>query len=40
MGEQLDNQKKMSDMMEEQRRKAMLQSVPTAQLMDIARGGV
>ena len=40
MGEQLDNQKKMSDMMEEQQRKAMLGSIPTAQLMDIARGGV
>jgi hypothetical protein len=40
MGEELDNQKKMSDMMEEQRIKTMRQSMSTAQLMDIARGGV
>jgi hypothetical protein len=40
MGEQLDNQKKMSDMMEEQQRKAMQQSLSTAQLVSIARGGV
>jgi hypothetical protein len=39
-GDELDNQKKMSDMMEEQRIKTMRQSMSTAQLMDIARGGV
>ena len=39
MGEQLDNQKKMSDMMEEQQRKAQLSMMSPVDLMRIANGG-
>ena len=39
MGEQLDNQKKMSDMMDEQQRKAQLSMMSPVDLMRIANGG-
>ena len=39
MGEQLDNQKKMSDMIDEQQRKAQLSMMSPVDLMRIANGG-
>ena len=39
MGEQLDNQRKMSDMMDEQQRKAQLSMMSPVDLMRIANGG-
>ena len=39
MGEQLDNQKKMADMMDEQRRKAQLSMLSPMDLARIANGG-
>ena len=39
MGEELENQQKMSDMMDEQARKASLSTMPVSDLMRIAQGG-